>query len=136
MVSIQYRAYVDQLCKSRSLSGPSIAKLNEMQKKDFVDVDSEEYDENDPSVAWLVNRAMKYMESDAKQKQRRMQLVDGEHLSGDHSFKLTKCVTSGGSKPFTATYCLMNEYNQVVAFWFTTGTSMAELESSVAKIKH
>jgi hypothetical protein len=30
----------------------------------------------------------------------------------------------------------MNEHNQVVAFWFTTGTSMAELESSIAKIKH
>jgi hypothetical protein len=29
----------------------------------------------------------------------------------------------------------MNEHNQVAAFWFTTGRSMAELESSIAKIK-
>jgi hypothetical protein len=96
MVSIQYRAYVDQLRSNRSLTGPSIVELNELQKRDFVDVDSDEYDEKDPSPAWLVDRVMKYMESDAEQKQHRMQLVDGEHLSGDHSFKLTKCISSGG----------------------------------------
>jgi hypothetical protein len=135
MLAIQWRDYVDQLQRNRSLMGPSIQQLNELQKRDFVDVDSDEYDEEDPCVAWLVCRLMIYMESDAEQRKRRMQLIDGEHLSGDHSFKLTKCITSGGSKPFMATYCLLNEFNQVVAFWFTTGTGMSELESSIAKIK-
>ena len=68
------------------------------------------------------------MELDESYKQKRMQMMDGKHLSGDHSFKLTKCVLSDGSRPFTAMYCLMNEYGQVMAWWFTTGTSMKELE--------
>jgi len=63
-----------------------------------------------------------------------MQMVDGRHLSGDRSFKLTKCVMSGGSKAFCAIYCVLNEYSQVVAWWFTNGTSMAELETAMVKI--
>ena len=64
-----------------------------------------------------------------------MQMIDGKHLSGDHSFKMTKCIMSNGSKTFTAMYTLMNEYGQVVAFWFTTGTGMKELEECVKQLK-
>ena len=62
-------------------------------------------------------------------------MMDGLHLSGDHSFKLTKCVFAGGSKPFTAMYCILNEFGQVIAWWFTTGTGMRELEDSVKKLR-
>jgi len=62
-------------------------------------------------------------------------MMDGVHLSGDHSFKLTKVVLAGGSKPFTAMYCILNEYGQVVGWWFTTGTGMGELEESIKMIK-
>lgn len=60
-----------------------------------------------------------------------MQGINGKHLSGDHSFKLTKCDLSDGSKPFSAMYTLMNEYGEVVGWWFTTGTGMAELKCSL-----
>ena len=62
------------------------------------------------------------MEADEAYKEQRMQMIDGEHFSGDHSFKLTKSMLLNGSKIFTAMYTLMNEYGQVVAWWFTTGT--------------
>ena len=32
-------------------------------------------------------------------------------------------------------YTIMNEFGQVVAWWFTTGTAMAELEESVTRLK-
>jgi hypothetical protein len=38
-VAIQWRDYVDQLRRNRTLTGPSIQQLNELQKRDFVDVD-------------------------------------------------------------------------------------------------
>ena len=133
MVSIQWRSYVDHIRKNPPIMQPGTI---EAMMKDFVEFDSDEYDQTIPSLSWLIQRMTLLMESDETYKKRRMQMVDGKHLSGDHSFKLTKCVTSGGSKPFTAIYCLMNEFGQVVAWWFTSGTSMTELESAIAKIKH
>lgn len=62
-------------------------------------------------------------------------MIDERHLSGDLSFKLTKCVVTNGAKPFTATYCIMNEFTQVSMWWFTTGSGMAELDGYVQKIK-
>ena len=136
MISVQWRAYVDHIRKNPPLIGRPTREDMDLMHQDFADFDSELYDQKIPSTSWLIYRVMLMMEADNEYKARRMQLVDGRHLSGDHSFKLTKCITSGGSKPFTAVYCLMNEYGQVVAWWFTTGTSMKELESAISKIKH
>jgi hypothetical protein len=135
MISIQWRAYVDHVRTNPPLLGRPTPEEMKNMHKDFVGFDSEEYDQNIPSLPWLVERVRLSMESNVEYKKRRMQLVDGRHLSGDHSFKLTKCISSGGSKPFSAIYCLLNEYGQVVAWWFTTGTSMSELENTISKIK-
>ena len=62
-------------------------------------------------------------------------MVDGKHLSGDHSFKLTNYIMSNGSKTFTALCTMMNEYGQVAGFWFTTGTGMQELKECIQKLK-
>ena len=93
-------------------------------KEDFVDFDSAEYDQDIPSTSYLLSRVVTFMESNSEYKRKRMQMMDRRHLSGDHSFKLTNCVLAGGSKPFSAMYCIMNEFGQVIAWWFTTGTGM------------
>lgn len=101
----------------------------------FAEFQSMMYHQPTPSNQYLISRAILLMESNAEYKMRRMQLVDGKHLSGDHSFKVAKCVIAGGSKAFTAMYIIMNEFGQVVAWWFTTGTGMGELEKSIKQLK-
>ena len=136
MVAVQWRAYVDYIRKNPPLFGRPTREEMDLMHQDFADFDSELYDQHIPSTSWLIQRVMLLMEADNEYKARRMQMRDGQHISADHSFKLTKCITSGGSKPFTAVYCLMNQYGQVVAWWFTTGTSLTELECAISKIKH
>ena len=103
--------------------------------EDFCDFKSKEYSQPMPSVSYLIARVVRLMESDSVYASKRMQMVDGKHLSGDHSFKLTKCILSNGAKAFTAMYTLMNEFGQVCAWWFTTGSGMKELEDSLKKVK-
>lgn len=101
----------------------------------FVDHDSDMYHQKLPSNSYLISRLIHLLEKNADYRTHRMQMLDGKHLSGDHSFKIAKCVVAGGAKAFTALYCIMNEFAQVVAFWFTTGTSMAELKEPIIKLK-
>jgi hypothetical protein len=83
-----------------------------------------------------MSRVLIRLEEEAAYGNKRMQGMDGKHLSGNHSFKLTKSILSNGTKTFAAMYTLMNEFGQAVAWWFTTGTGMAELEQSMKKLKH
>lgn len=132
-LSIQWRDYVDSLGSHPTvlLTPADITS----RRVDFCKFDSNEYHENVPTCKYLISQVVGSMESNSEYKRKRMQLVDGRHLSGNHSFKLTKKILSGGSKVFTAMYCIMNEYGQVVAWWVTTGTAMKELEPEIKKIK-
>jgi hypothetical protein len=139
--SIQWRSYVDSL-GTHLESTPYLNLFNASPQQQiamqqyFHDYSSKEYGQTIPSISYLISRVMLLMESEADYWNKKMQFVDGKHLSGDHSFKLTKCVLSGRkSKPFTAMYTLMNEFGQVVAWWFTTGTGMNELEAAFQKLK-
>jgi len=107
----------------------------EERKVEFFEFDSKDFDQTVPSCCYLIARVISLMESDAKYKTLRMQMIDGKHLSGDHSFKLVKCVTLNGTKAYTAMYCIMNEFGQVVGWWFTTGTGMKEIQAQVKKVK-
>jgi hypothetical protein len=102
---------------------------------DFPTYNSEAYHQSIPSNAYLIERVIHLMETDADYMRRRMQMVDGEHLSGDHSFKLAKTIYSDGGKPFAAMYSIMNEFGQVVAWWLTDGTQMGELKASIQMLK-
>ena len=102
---------------------------------DFVDFDSGMYHESLPSNAYMIERVLNLMEKDAGYNRKRMQMIDGEHLSGDHSFKIAKCILAGKLKAFTAMYCIMNEFGQVVAWWLTTGTGLEELRGCIGKLK-
>ena len=126
---------MDSLLRQPCGDNMFMAENIKSMKEDFVDFDSAEYDQDIPSTSYLLPRVVTYMEPNSKYKRKRMQMMDGRHLSGDHSFKLTKCVLAGGSKPFSAMYCIMNEFGQVIAWWFTTVTGMRELEDSVKKLR-
>jgi hypothetical protein len=85
MLSIQWRAYVDHVRTNPPLLGRPTSEEMDAMHKDFADFESEKYDQNIPSLPWLVERVRLLMESNSEYKKRRMQMVDGRHLSGDHS---------------------------------------------------
>jgi len=134
--SAMYRSYVDSLndtlvsCGSLSFTRKDV----EERMQDFHAFDSNIYNQPVPSLAYLILHCVREMERDNEFKMKRMQMIDGKHLSGDHSFKLAKCVVSNRTKTFTAMYCIMNEFGQVVAWWLTAGTGMMELEPMIKKL--
>jgi hypothetical protein len=109
MIAIKRRSYVDHI-RNNPVLGLTADKLKSMHQ-DFADFTSDEYNQTVPSVGWLIQCLLRLMESDGEYIKRLMQMIEGKHLSGDHSFKLTKCVMAGGSKPFAAIYLLMNEFS-------------------------
>lgn len=138
-LSIQWRSYVDSLTtlKSRTPYLYFVTPQQIKSKKQYLhEFDSKEYGQTIPSLKLLMSRVLLLLEREAEYWNKRMQGTDGKHLSGDHSFKLAKCVLSNRSKPFTAMYTLMNEFGQVVGWWFTTGTGMNELNECLMKLKH
>jgi hypothetical protein len=77
-------------------------------------------------------------QTDAFQEQwtRELQLIDGTIFKGDHSRKTAKLIRIKGTRIFKSIYTLMNEYHQILGFWFTIGESLDELRdvlSGVAK---
>ena len=114
--AVQWRSYIDML--RHNPAGRLMFRAADIKAimSDFVDFNSAEYDQTIPSLNYLVAQLIVFMESNEEYKRQRMQLIDGLHLSGDHSFKFTKCVHASASKPFSATYCVLNELHQVVAF--------------------
>jgi hypothetical protein len=48
--------------------------------------------------------------------QKRIEIVSGEILSGDHSFKLPGWIYTMGTNPFSATYIVLNEFSEIVTF--------------------
>jgi hypothetical protein len=110
------------------------AEVKELQSKDFFEFNSPEYGRKVPSISYLISQVILLMEKVEQYIMKRMQMIDGKHLSGNHSFKIAKQVMSNGTKSFTALYCLMNEFGQVLGWWFTTGTGMRELEAPLSKI--
>jgi hypothetical protein len=138
MLSAQWRAYIDSLTTervgTRYLVFVQQEQVNMMQTC-FHEFESKEFDQGVPSALYLLSRVIPLLEEEAEYHAKKMQSTDGRHLSGDHSHKLTKCIIADKSKPFAAMYTMMNEYGQVVAWWFTTGTGMAELEESLKRLR-
>jgi hypothetical protein len=138
MLSAQWRAYIDSLTTqkmgTRYLFFVQQEQINTMQQC-FHEFDSKEFDQGVPSAGYLLSRVIPLLEAEAEYHAKKMQSTDGRHLSGDHSHKLTKCIVADKAKPFAAMYTMMNEYSEVVAWWFTTGTGMAELEESLNRLR-
>ena len=91
-----------------------LVKQIKVLRKVFVDFSSSDHDQTFLSISNLIARVVEFMKLNSEYKQKRMQMIDGLHLSDDHSFKLTKCVYDGEAKLFTAIYCTLNELSQVL----------------------
>lgn len=134
MTGIMWRDYVDSFKTHPAIFCPK-PKINKMEEKDFCEFDSKQYGGSIPSCGYLLQMVVIIMESNAGYKQKRMQMTDGKHLSVDHNFKLVKTIYSNKGKIFTAMYCIMNEYGQILAWWFTNGTNMGEIDNELKKLR-
>ena len=68
-------------------------------EKELCDFASDLFGGGIPSVSYLIFQIVHFMEIDADFKTIPMQMIDGKHyLSGNNSFKLTKCIYSNSTK--------------------------------------
>lgn len=138
---IRYSLFCCSISLQLRLSKPIVARLNwgrvqEMMRESFVAFDSLSYGGINPSLNFLLTRVIALIESCIAHYQKRNQMIDGLALSGDHSFKVAKVIMVNGAKMYTAMYFMLNEYGQVVTWWFTYGTSMKEIEPGLKKLAH
>ncbi len=70
-----------------------------------------------PSEAYLLRVFVEDAETRSEFYRRRMQMIDGLVLAGDHSHKVAKLVHVGGARAFEGIYTLLNGYGQVVGYW-------------------
>jgi hypothetical protein len=61
-------------------------------------------------------------------------MVGGRFLSADHSHKFAKVVLIQGNRGFEGLYVVMNEFGKILGWWFVSGTTLREVESSLRGI--
>ena len=64
----------------------------------------------------------------------RMMMITGTILKGDMSFKMAKKIWADGGGQFESIYTLMNEYGQVLGYWFCRNKSVQQLQPEMQKI--
>jgi transposase len=65
-----------------------------------------------------------------------MQGIDGIMFKGDASHKVTKLIyVNTDEKVYHGLYTLMNEFGEVIGWWFIRTGKMEELEDSIRKLK-
>jgi hypothetical protein len=102
----------------------------------YYDFDDDRAELRTPSLAYLLYITMEEIESKMPYYNRKMQMVFGRKLSADHSHKVAKVVLVQGERGFDGIYTVMNEVGKVLAFWFVSGTTLAEVKNSLRKIEN
>ena len=100
----------------------------------FVEFLSKEYDGRVPSPAFLLHYITEDIELRIPYYTRKHEMVDGESIAGDHYLKIAKVVLLAGDRAYGAFYSLMNPHGQVMGFWFTTGTSLEEVQPYIQRM--
>lgn len=67
--------------------------------------------------------------------QRKLEMVSGRMLSGDHSHKIAKVILIERKHGFQGLYTVMNEFGKVVSFWLVNSTNMKEVEERLRDIE-
>lgn len=89
-----------------------------------------------PSWKVIKDLACKYLSSLDKFETKVMQGIDGVMFKGDASHKVTKLVyVNTDEKVYHGLYTLMNEFGEVIGWWFIRTGKMEELEHSIRKLK-
>jgi hypothetical protein len=76
------------------------------------------------STSYLRARYLRSFERRRLYVQHSMQLITGQRLKSDFSFKMVNKVYVDGLKPYESTLTIMNEYNQIVGQWHCQSKSM------------
>lgn len=97
----------------------------------FYDLNDPRAETELPSLAYLLEVTVLAMETRHPYYIRKMQMILGRFLSGDHSHKVAKVVLIQGNRVFHGVYTLMNEFGQILGFWFTSGTNLEEVEEAL-----
>lgn len=89
-----------------------------------------------PSWKVIKDLACKYFMSLDEFETKVMQGIDGIMFKGDASHKVTKLVyVNTDEKVYHGLYTLMNEFGEVMGWWFIRTGRMEELEVSIRKLK-
>jgi hypothetical protein len=112
-----------------------VTEQEPFQRATFIAFDSKEYGGKIPSLAYLIWCYICFVEDKIPYYLRHQQMVDGKSWSVDHSMKVTKVILVCSERAYTAMYTVMNEYGQVVAWWLTNTTSLAELKNGLKALK-
>jgi hypothetical protein len=88
-----------------------------------------------PSALSLRNCYVFVMSREKEMKTSYINSLTGNILCADHTFKVAKVPFLDHSRIFKALFSVMNEFGQVIAFWMTQGTSLAEVTSALLSIK-
>ena len=89
--------------------------------------DRQGYDAWCPKANFWRRLLRKQIDAFQEQWRRELQLTDGNIFKGDHSRKTAKLIRIKGARLFKSIYTLMNEFHQIIGFWFTIGESLQEL---------
>ena len=89
-----------------------------------------------PSWKVIKNLACKYFTRLDEFETRVMQGIDGIMFKGDASHKVTKLVyVNTDEKVYHGLYTLINEFGEIIGWWFIRTGKMEELEDSIRKMK-
>jgi len=97
--------------------------------------DAERYMGKIVGVQFLIRHFLRHAFSRWNFCRRAMQRTGGKYLRGDHSFKLVKKMVVDGERPFVAVFCVMNEYSEIVGYWFVRTKSQNELRNALKAIE-
>jgi hypothetical protein len=89
-----------------------------------------------PSWKVIKELVCKYLSSLDRFENKVMQGIDGIMFKGDASHKVTKLVyVNVDEKVYHGLYTLMNEYGEVIGWWFIRTGRMDELEECILKLR-
>jgi hypothetical protein len=101
----------------------------------FPEFGDSQYDVKVPSTTFLTSIAIREIERRIPYYKRKLEMVSGKYLSGDHSHKIAKVVLIEGKHGFQGLYTIMNEFGKIVGFWFVNSTNMKELEDRLRDLE-
>jgi hypothetical protein len=88
-----------------------------------------------PSTTFLTSLSIQEIERRMPYYHRKLEMVSGKMLSGDHSHKIAKVILIEGKRGFQGLYTVMNEFGKIVGFWLVNSTNMREVEQRLRDIE-
>eukprot|EP00951_Prasinocladus_malaysianus_P016895 scaffold132287_cov33-Prasinocladus_malaysianus.AAC.3 len=88
-----------------------------------------------PSPSYLLSITLAFHRFRRKPLVARMMMITGQILKGDMSFKLAKKIRADRTGQYTCVFSLMNEYGEILGYWFCRTKSILHLKSELEKVK-